>query len=247
MKHRKALTALVLALALVGAFSLVSYAANGLQEISAYLNSNITVKLDGETKTLTDATGARTYPITYNGTTYVPLRSVANLLGIDVNWDQDTQTVLLGATATDLFETFKPYTHYESHPGTLGQVVFVQSSDGLTRSIGGETVNHWLTQKTDAYGGGCVMEVVTSFNLGGKYKTLTFKAYSDEDITLTVKGDNDFVLGEYSLVGGQTPQTFTVDLRNTTQLTFVRGRQQAVNDISTAKNVNTSIFSAMVE
>lgn len=59
-----------------------------------------------------------------------------------------------------------------------------------------------------------------SFNLGGKYDTLTFQTYADKDMTLIVTGDNDSVLGQFTLKGGQVPQSLTIDLHGTTQLTF---------------------------
>ena len=57
-------SALFLAVAIVLSFASGAAAAGGLQEIRAYLNSNITLKLDGEAQVLTDASGVRTYPIT---------------------------------------------------------------------------------------------------------------------------------------------------------------------------------------
>ena len=46
----------------------------------------------------TDAKGNRVYPITYEGSTYLPVRAVAGLAGYEVNWDQATRTVDLGET-----------------------------------------------------------------------------------------------------------------------------------------------------
>ena len=99
-------SALFLAVAIVLSFASGAAAAGGLQEIRAYLNSNITLKLDGEAQVLTDASGVRTYPITYNNTTYLPIRSIGTLLGVEVGWDQATQSVLLGKqpSGVDLIE-----------------------------------------------------------------------------------------------------------------------------------------------
>ena len=113
MKKKTLALILTLCMTVTGVvcFTAGAAAANGLQEINAYLNSNITFKLDGEEQILTDATGVRTYPITYNGTTYVPIRAVANLLGVGVDWDQATQTVLMGdpEDGVDLIDTYKAY------------------------------------------------------------------------------------------------------------------------------------------
>ena len=51
---------------------------------------------DGVEQTLRDANGDVVEPLIYNGTTYVPLRPMANLLGKEVGWDGQTSTVYIG-------------------------------------------------------------------------------------------------------------------------------------------------------
>ena len=58
--------------------------------------NDIKVTLDGKPVELKDATGKTIEPFTYNGTTYLPVRAVANLLGVNVKWDGDTNTIYLG-------------------------------------------------------------------------------------------------------------------------------------------------------
>lgn len=58
--------------------------------------NDIKVTLDGKPVELKDAAGKTIEPFTYNGTTYLPVRAVANLLGVDVKWDGDTSTIYLG-------------------------------------------------------------------------------------------------------------------------------------------------------
>lgn len=70
------------------------------QTIKATLSPDVTVKYNGEVQTMKDATGTVVYPVLYNGTTYLPIRAVSNMLGIAVDWDQATRTVLLGETDT---------------------------------------------------------------------------------------------------------------------------------------------------
>ena len=102
MKTRKTFITLAIALALVCGMVIGANAADTLKEISAYLNYGITIKYNGEAQNLADASGNRVYPITYNGTTYLPIRAVSNMLGIGVDWDGATQTVLLGKRRTVL-------------------------------------------------------------------------------------------------------------------------------------------------
>ncbi len=70
-------------------------------EITAQINPGITVKYNGKAQNMADVNGNPVYPMLYGGTTYLPVRAVSNMLGIDVDWDGATQTVILGAAHTD--------------------------------------------------------------------------------------------------------------------------------------------------
>jgi len=249
MKTRKTFITLAIALALVCGMVIGANAADTLKEISAYLNYGITIKYSGEVQNLTDAGGNRVYPISYNGTTYLPVRAVSNMLGIGVDWDGATQTVLLGKTGAtvNLMETYKPYTSYQSVSRVISDwhdgPIFYQKST-TPENIGGETASSWLNLYNPKNNWAEDSNtLLCSFNIGGKYKTLTFKAYTNEDATLTVKGDNDSLLGEFKLTAGQTPQTFTIDLLNTKQLTFLLNNGVETYGI----DIETYVFDAKLE
>ena len=53
------------------------------------------VYLDGKKVDLKDGNGKSVNVFTLDGTTYVPVRAIANALGLDVDWDADTNTVHL--------------------------------------------------------------------------------------------------------------------------------------------------------
>lgn len=249
MKTRKTFITLAIALALVCGMVIGANAADTLKEISAYLNYGITIKYNGEVQNLTDAGGNRVYPISYNGTTYLPVRAVSNMLGIGVDWDGATQTVLLGKTGATVnpMETYKPYTSYQSVSRVISDwhdgPIFYQKST-TPENIGGETASSWLNLYNPKNNWAEDSNtLLCSFNIGGKYKTLTFKAYTNEDATLTVKGDNDSLLGEFKLTAGQTPQTFTIDLLNTKQLTFLLNNGVETYGI----DIETYVFDAKLE
>ena len=71
-------------------------ASTQLQEIRAYLNGELKVRFNGEIAVLKDADGNQVLPITYEGTTYLPVRGIANLLDIPVKYDEQAKEVLLG-------------------------------------------------------------------------------------------------------------------------------------------------------
>ena len=85
----------ILLLVVTAMFSLSTgaFAASNLTEIKAYLNAGIQFRLDGKPWRPLDDNGKEVLPITYNGTTYLPLRVVANAFDIPITWEGSTQTV----------------------------------------------------------------------------------------------------------------------------------------------------------
>lgn len=59
--------------------------------------NNIKIELDGQQITPTDANGKAVEPFAVDGTTYLPVRAVSEALGMDVEWDGNTSTVLLSS------------------------------------------------------------------------------------------------------------------------------------------------------
>ena len=65
-------------------------------QIQAILNEQIKVTLNGQVQEFKDETTNETqYPITYKDRTYLPLRTVANLVGVDVDYDANNNTAIL--------------------------------------------------------------------------------------------------------------------------------------------------------
>lgn len=58
--------------------------------------NGVKIVVDGQKLNPTDANGNKVEPIIYNGTTYLPVRAVANALGKAVYWDGPNYTVYLG-------------------------------------------------------------------------------------------------------------------------------------------------------
>lgn len=113
--------AMALALALsIGLIPVNAYAAQAepqptaqikSEQVAASINYNITVTFNGEAKALSNVNGQQVYPVLYGGTTYVPIRAIGYLLGLNVDWEQATRTVLLDKPAngqTADIKTAKP-------------------------------------------------------------------------------------------------------------------------------------------
>jgi hypothetical protein len=75
--------------------------ASGLtQQVTATMDKGIGITWNGKAFTPTGAGGAVIYPLVYNGTSYLPLRAIAEKAGIEVRWDSDTRTIALTHTST---------------------------------------------------------------------------------------------------------------------------------------------------
>lgn len=93
---KKKTAAAFITLAMLGCLGTGVYAGSNLQEIKAYLNPGIKFKVDGQPVQLKNGSGAVIAPISYNNTTYLPVRSVSDLLGVTVKFDGKTNTIQLG-------------------------------------------------------------------------------------------------------------------------------------------------------
>jgi len=67
-----------------------------VQRIKAILSREVTIKYEGEVQNMKDGLGNPVYPLMYNGTTYLPIRAVSNMLNIPIEWEAATKTVILG-------------------------------------------------------------------------------------------------------------------------------------------------------
>lgn len=66
-----------------------------VQNVSVDIREDFTIVVDGTVQAFQDASGNRVYPMLYNGSTYLPLRAVGELMGKTVDWDSRTKTVTM--------------------------------------------------------------------------------------------------------------------------------------------------------
>ncbi len=82
--------ATVLVLGLIG----TAVATVGRKTVEVDYN-DIKVTMNGSAVNLVDANGAPVEPFAINGTTYLPVRAVSSALGLNVDWNNETKTVIL--------------------------------------------------------------------------------------------------------------------------------------------------------
>lgn len=101
MFKRKGLIA-ILTLLLVCSLSFNVLGAGALIDIQAQLHTGINVMLHGKKFEPVETDGSKIIPIIYKGRTYLPLRATAEAVGLEVTWDQNTQTAYLGDVAGEV-------------------------------------------------------------------------------------------------------------------------------------------------
>lgn len=94
MKKNRIIVSLALALTLLCGTALAAGTVKTQMIEANYMG--IKIVIDGIEVTPKDATGHEVEPFTSNGTTYLPVRAVAEALGKDVEWDGATNTVYIG-------------------------------------------------------------------------------------------------------------------------------------------------------
>lgn len=75
-------------------------AAQMTKEATLHYN-NIKITVDGKEVIPTDANGNLVEPFIIDGTTYLPVRAIANSLGLNVEWDASTNTAKLSTPAVE--------------------------------------------------------------------------------------------------------------------------------------------------
>ena len=78
-------------------FSTTAFAAKEKKTVTAVYNE-IKIAVDGVRIIPRDANGDVVDPFIIDGTTYLPVRALANALGQGVSWDQETSTVIIGGS-----------------------------------------------------------------------------------------------------------------------------------------------------
>lgn len=225
----KTLTKVVVSAIVLSTLATVSVFAANTKEIKAYLNYDLKIKYDMQEQNLFDAEGNRVYPISYNGTTYLPVRAIGNLFDVNVDWDGDTYSVLLGKTGeiVDFIEDFAPsykfnmngiyyYGHYKSADAAFHKIA----------SIGNQKYTGYIMMDISDFSED---KVLASYDLGGKYTTLQFDiiSYSKNDDSISIVGDNDVVIKKIDMKNGDVLKTVTVDVTDMSQIKFTSNKDTA--------------------
>lgn len=200
----------------------VAYAATGGNMIEVFYNVN-NIKIDKVSKMPTDDK-----PFIYNGSTYVPLRFVAENLGKKVGWDGNTGTVLIG-------EVEGPNDEY------LGERVQPMSTKGV--SIYGDSIylayqgkkildnlsneyENYISFIVGSHGLSEGQSMYQDYPLNGQFSTFTAKLGLRKDyqnsnniLKFAIEGDGKELYSR-EIKAGDFPDDVSVSVKGVNKLTF---------------------------
>lgn len=123
-------------LLLVSSICMAGASVANIQKTLEY--KNIQVSLDGKKLDLKDAAGSAVEPFMLGGTNYLPVRALAEALGLDVSWDGSTNTVVLKTAEAKTEET--PATEKLVYDQNNVKIYYLGITAGSS-SLGGSNIN----------------------------------------------------------------------------------------------------------
>lgn len=199
------------------------------QTIDVFMGG-IKVYWEGVEKTLRDNKGDKVEPILYNGTTYVPLRAMSNLMGKDVDWNQNEKAVYVGKKPT-----MKTYSLEDMKKNINGSSSYYEKTyefylknekinitDGAIAQVWDSVTTYVLDNKFSSFKGKMVMPYKEVGEQGEA--TVTFYSVENDGTANKIKS--------YHLKKTEEPIDFDVDLAGVTNFRIYASGSTVIYDAS---------------
>lgn len=177
MKNKGSFLAGMVTMLLIVALAVPAMASSGFVSKNLYYN-NITVTLDGKPLVLQ---GDRE-PFVINGTTFLPVRAISETLGLDVDWDGASSTVILKSGTSQTSTAFSRLVSWITTNGANlgdGNYMFnVAPSSDMTYALFYEASSGTLTAAADNHGANGRAYSQVSFGDGSTTATVLYKYYT---------------------------------------------------------------------
>ena len=210
-----------IALAVVAVLIALGVTAFGKQvtETISVTYDNIKILIDGIEYIAKDPNGNVVEPFIYNGTTYLPVRGIANAFDINVDWEPQTSTVILGSKNYDWLDEMG-YAKYETsgNKNTLTAWPAGTQANGIKYERG-LLFNLWYSPPgaTESNDGTLLSYQNVEYLLNGNYKTFKGKMVCLEGRQsgiVKVYGDGNLIYNSPVLSSGAQTIDFDLDIEN---------------------------------
>ena len=152
---------------------------------------NIKLYVDGAEYVAKDGNGNVVEPFIYNGTTYLPVRGVADAFGKDVVWDGATSSIFMGKRDQNQPDNYLhkvQYNDYKSRNGGRLHII-----NGTVTDYNGTLYTNGILFLDNSYESDSVdknlegVGSVLAYPLNSQYKTLTGKIVLPKSVNLSTK------------------------------------------------------------
>lgn len=170
------------------------YIAGKAKDVTVQVRTDFTIVIDGMTRQFRTSSGKAVYPLLYNGSTYLPLRAIGEIMDKEVSWNHSTKTVTLnsgdGYTVTDADSFDKNVTDADT-PNTAQKtdIGAWQAKKIALRDAGlNENSVDFLEAETDYSNGRKVYEV----EFGYAYREYDYEIDAETGMILAFDNDCDY-------------------------------------------------------
>jgi hypothetical protein len=235
---------IVLTSVIVLCAGIVAFASSLTTEIKAILTQEFTIKYYGEVQEMKDGSGNPVYPIVYNGTTYLPVRAISDMMGIPVDWDASTKTVILGTEE----KPPKSVLSFEGKTSDYSSKVTDKASLTVKGANGADIVyNDGVSFRIWNGTSSANADRAYQANIGGGYTNLSFDAYvaTHEDNfgkrpyeIIIYNIDNGEKLASITVMAGEINKVEDIDITGVKKIGFAANGIQ----ISGANSTDRAYF-----
>jgi len=208
---------------LIGAMltSGVAFAKQASETINV-IYDNIKILIDGKEYQPKDVNGNVVEPFIYKGTTYLPVRAIANAFDKEVDWEAQTSTVTLGSKNYDWLDQMG-YVDYET-TGAANSFSAIpsrtQTSDGKFQNRGIQFYlnDYDASRETEDGSSRCSQSI--SYLLNNNYKDFvgSFSYINNSNRSMpskiTIYGDGKVICNSPNLSYGMQTADFKVNVEN---------------------------------
>lgn len=162
--------------------------------------SNIKIFIDGAEYVAKDANGNVVEPFIYNGTTYLPVRGIANAFGKDVVWDGANASIFLGKTGQNQPDNYLDRIQYTDFMKGYGDNNLWKINGKITDSLKNDYTNGMLFY-TQWYGYAIKDDkdeanILIDYPLNSQYKNISGKIVLPTSVDIAGKKENEINNGD---------------------------------------------------
>lgn len=191
-------------------------------EVKLDVHPEYRIVIDGSERSFFDVDGKSIAPVVYEGSIYLPIRSIGEIMGKTVSWDKDTETITLsggevtdydttGSTGTiqtpSIGTTQTPSTGATQTPGTASTNITLEKAKSIALNSAGKTAAqvNFVKAKQDYDDGVLVYEIEFVSLENGVYKEYDYEIEASSGKVLSYDFDAEGYVPK--TLGGTTAAT----------------------------------------